>query len=79
MHAIPFITDALKIGFPLALVGSIVGEFIAGNSGIGYLILSGAVRTRQTARVRRTAVDHAVHDGIGLITVFESRMLVWRP
>jgi NitT/TauT family transport system permease protein len=41
MHAVPYITDAVKVAFPLALVGSIVGEFIGGNSGVGYLILSG--------------------------------------
>ncbi|HTU01281.1 MAG TPA: ABC transporter permease, partial [Candidatus Sulfotelmatobacter sp.] len=41
MHALPYIADAVKVAFPLALVGSIVGEFIGGNSGVGYLILSG--------------------------------------
>ena len=46
MNAVPYITDALKVAFPLALVGSIVGEFIGGNRGIGYLILSGAVQHR---------------------------------
>jgi polyprenyl P-hydroxybenzoate/phenylacrylic acid decarboxylase-like protein len=40
MHATPYIADALKVAFPLALVGSIVGEFIGGNKGIGYLVLS---------------------------------------
>jgi len=30
-HAAPYIVDALKIAFPLALVGSIVGEFIGGK------------------------------------------------
>ncbi len=28
MNAVPYITDAVKVAFPLALVGSIVGEFI---------------------------------------------------
>ncbi|MBV9522515.1 MAG: ABC transporter permease, partial [Alphaproteobacteria bacterium] len=41
MNAVPYIGDAIKVAFPLALVGSIVGEFIGGNNGIGYLILQG--------------------------------------
>jgi NitT/TauT family transport system permease protein len=40
-NALPYLSDALKVAFPLALAGSIVGEFIGGNQGIGYLILSG--------------------------------------
>ena len=80
MHAIPFITDALKIGFPLALVGSIVGEFIGGNSGIGYLILSGQFEL-DTPLVFAALLSITLFTtlGIGLITLFESRMLVWRP
>ena len=40
MNALPYLSDAVKVAFPLALVGSIVGEFIGGNRGVGYLILS---------------------------------------
>jgi len=80
MHAIPYITDALKIGFPLALVGSIVGEFIGGNSGIGYLILSGQFEL-DTPLVFAALLSITIFTtvGIGLITLFEKRMLVWRP
>ncbi len=80
MHAIPYITDALKIGFPLALVGSIVGEFIGGNSGIGYLILSGQFEL-DTPLVFAALLSITLFTtlGIGLITLFEKRMLVWRP
>ncbi len=41
MNALPYLADAIKVAFPLALVGSVVGEFIGGNQGVGYLILSG--------------------------------------
>lgn len=39
-HAVPHLLDAAKVAFPLTLVGALVGEFIGGNRGIGYLILS---------------------------------------
>ena len=41
MNALPHLADAVKVAFPLALVGSVVAEFIGGNRGVGYLILSG--------------------------------------
>jgi NitT/TauT family transport system permease protein len=80
MNAIPYITDALKVAFPLALVGSIVGEFIGGNDGIGRLILSGQFDLDTplvfAALVSITAFTSA---GIGAIALFEKAVLKWRP
>jgi NitT/TauT family transport system permease protein len=80
MNAVPYITDALKVAFPLALVGSIVGEFIGGNHGIGYLIMSGQFNLDTplvfAALASITAFTTA---GIGLIVVFENAVLKWRP
>jgi NitT/TauT family transport system permease protein len=80
MNAVPYITDALKVAFPLALVGSIVGEFIGGNHGIGYLIMSGQFNLDTplvfAALVSITAFTTA---GIGLIVLFENAALKWRP
>jgi NitT/TauT family transport system permease protein len=36
--AFPWIITALKVALPFALIGAIVGEFIASTSGIGYMI-----------------------------------------
>lgn len=38
-NALPFIFDGLKVGVSLAIVGAIVGEFVAANEGIGFLAL----------------------------------------
>jgi NitT/TauT family transport system permease protein len=80
MHATPYITDALKVAFPLALVGSIVGEFIGGNRGIGQLVLS-AQFNLDTPLVFAALVSITVFTtaGIGLINLFERRFLKWRP
>jgi NitT/TauT family transport system permease protein len=40
--ALGWIFVGLRVSFPLALVGAIVGELIASNSGIGYVILNSA-------------------------------------
>jgi NitT/TauT family transport system permease protein len=37
--AAPFIFSGFKIGITLAMVGAVVGEFIASNAGLGYCLL----------------------------------------
>ncbi len=80
MHATPYITDALKVAFPLALVGSIVGEFIGGNRGIGQLVLT-AQFNLDTPLVFAALLSISAFTtvGIGVITLFERRFLKWRP
>lgn len=39
-YSLPFIFAGCKIAISLAVIGAIVGEFISGRSGLGYLVLS---------------------------------------
>ena len=80
MNAVPYLTDALKVAFPLALVGSIVGEFIGGNSGIGHLILFGQFNM-DTPLVFAALFSITVFTtlGIGAVSLFERMALTWRP
>jgi NitT/TauT family transport system permease protein len=79
-HAAPYIADSLKIAFPLALVGSVVGEFIGGNRGVGYLILSGQLQI-DTPLVFATllSITLLAMVGTGAIGLFERLFLSWRP
>jgi NitT/TauT family transport system permease protein len=80
MNAVPYITDALKVAFPLALVGSIVGEFIGGNEGIGHLILLGQFDLDTPLVFAALASITALTTlGIGAIALFEGVVLKWRP
>jgi NitT/TauT family transport system permease protein len=80
MNAVPYIIDALKVAFPLALVGSIVGEFIGGNIGVGYLILS-AQFNMDTPLVFASLLSITLFTTIviGIMGVFERVLLKWRP
>ncbi len=80
MNAVPYITDAVKVAFPLALVGSIVGEFIGGNSGIGYLILSGQFNM-DTPLVFASLLAITLFTSlvIGAVALLERVLLRWRP
>jgi NitT/TauT family transport system permease protein len=37
-YAVPFIFSGLKVAITLAVVGAVVGEFVAADTGLGYLI-----------------------------------------
>jgi len=39
LTAAPYIFGGFKVGITLAVVGAVVGEFIAANSGLGYMLL----------------------------------------
>ncbi len=80
MNAVPYLTDAVKVAFPLALVGAIVGEFIGGNSGVGYLILS-AQFNLDTPLVFACLLSITLFTtlAIGVVALLERIFLRWRP
>jgi len=80
MHALPYLTDAVKVAFPLALVGSVVGEFIGGNRGVGYLIMS-AQANLDTPLVFASLLTITLFTsvGVGAIALIEAAALGWRP
>ncbi|MAP38210.1 MAG: ABC transporter permease [Dehalococcoidia bacterium] len=79
MNALPHLTDAVKVAFPLALVGSVVAEFIGGNRGVGYLILSGQ-SSLDTSLVFAClfAITLFTSAGIGAVVIVEEFALKWR-
>ena len=38
-NAFPFILSGMKVSITLSVIGAIIGEFIAANKGLGFLIL----------------------------------------
>lgn len=70
-HAIPNIFGGLKVAMTLAVVGTIVGEFVASNSGLGYLLLV-AAGSMNTALL---FADIVVLTMIGIILFYSMEML----
>jgi NitT/TauT family transport system permease protein len=79
-HSLPYLSDAVKVAFPLALAGSIVGEFIGGNQGAGYLILSGQFNL-DTPLVFACLLSVTLFTslGIGALVLLDRLLLGWRP
>lgn len=77
--ALPSILAGFKVAISLSLVGAIVGEFVASQKGLGYVILS-AQGTFDTARVFAAVVMLAVM-GLGLygaVALAERKLTPWR-
>jgi NitT/TauT family transport system permease protein len=71
--SLPYILAALRITLPAAMIGAVVGEFIASNRGIGYLTRAAAGRY-QTAGVIAGTIVLAV---IVLLLSVALRPLSW--
>lgn len=78
-NALPYIFDGLKIGIITAMVGAIVGEFVASSEGVGYLALLGL----QDSNVALTLalvflIGIATTLIIYVIYLLEARLMFWQ-
>jgi NitT/TauT family transport system permease protein len=46
--AMPWVLSGLRINIGFALIGAIVGEYVASNAGLGYLAVQAAIRFRMS-------------------------------
>lgn len=76
--ALPSIFAGMKVAISLALVGTIVGEFVAAQHGLGFVILS-AQGVFETRRVYVALLILAVMGTLlfYLVELLERRMLPW--
>src|SRR5260370_41311739 len=51
----PFIFSGMKVAVTLAITGIVVGEFIASQQGLGYLILFASLRQQTALALARVA------------------------
>ena len=77
-NALPSLFAGMKVGVSFALVGTIVGEFVAGETGLGHVILvaQGSFNT-PTVFVALTLLCVLGVMLFKLIEAFESRLLTW--
>lgn len=77
-NALPSMFAGMKVAISLALVGAIVGEFVASERGLGYVIMS-AQGTFDTPRVFAAICVLAVAGTVlfWLLALIERRLLPW--
>ena len=77
--AVPTIIATLKVNIGLSLIGAIVGEFLAANAGLGFLIIYGQnifnMSLVMTSLVILTVIAGIMYYGV---TVLERYFVPWR-
>lgn len=77
--AVPTIVATLKVNIGLSLIGAIVGEFLAANAGLGYLIIYGQnifnMSLVMTSLVILTVIAGVMYYGVSLA---ERKLVPWR-
>jgi NitT/TauT family transport system permease protein len=78
--AAPWIVAALKVGVPFALIGAIIGEFMAASRGLGYMIQLNTNQFDTTGAVSGILVLMLVVMLFnGLLNRLERYVVRWRP
>jgi NitT/TauT family transport system permease protein len=77
--SLPYILAALRITLPAAMIGAVVGEFIAANRGIGYLTRAAAGRYQTAGVIAGTIVLAAIVLLLSVALRPLSWALRWRP
>jgi NitT/TauT family transport system permease protein len=77
--AVPTIVATLKVNIGLSLIGAIVGEFLAANAGLGYLIIYGQnifnMSLVMTSLVILTIIAGVMYY---VVSICERRFVPWR-
>jgi len=77
-NALPYIFSALRISVALTFVGAVVGEWLAGNEGLGYLILVANNQLATLLLFRALLVIGIFSTAwFGLLVVVESYLIDW--
>lgn len=78
-NAMPFIFAGLKLNATLAVIGAIVGEFVASESGLGALIIIGGVTLDTPAIFASLCIISAMGLALYALVVVAERILVpWK-
>jgi NitT/TauT family transport system permease protein len=79
-NAVPYILNGLKIALPLAIIGAVIGEFVAARQGVGYQIMI-AYSNFKTEFVFAAVilVSLASVALFQLLLWIEDQFMAWRP
>jgi NitT/TauT family transport system permease protein len=80
VSALPYLLAALKISYPLALIGAVVAEWFTGNDGLGVVIFRAHANLDTPTLFAATAVLAVTGITINiLLSLAERRLLYWHP
>jgi NitT/TauT family transport system permease protein len=78
--AVAWIMTGLRTSLPFALIGVIVGEFVAASAGLGYRLNFYATSYNAAGTMAMLVVMMVLMMGLNYLAQYiEDRLLVWRP
>jgi len=79
-HAASWVFAGLRLALPYALVGAVIGEMLASNNGIGYLLASASNQFDTNSAFAALAILVVIGLVItGLVSLAEARVQRWQP
>ncbi|MCI0784421.1 MAG: ABC transporter permease subunit, partial [Chloroflexi bacterium] len=76
--SLPYLFSALRITYPLALVGAVIAEWFTGNRGLGFVVYSAAQNLRTPELFSAIAVLALIGVAINIaLSLLERRVLFW--
>jgi NitT/TauT family transport system permease protein len=76
---VPFVLTALRIAVPEAMIGAVIGEFIAASAGLGHAVLAASNQFNTAAVLAGVTILLVVVLALdGVVSVVERRLLRWR-
>ncbi|MBI4492144.1 MAG: ABC transporter permease [Chloroflexi bacterium] len=77
-YSLPFIFSGLKVAITLAVIGAIIGEFVGGNQGLGYLIVAANYQLLTAMSFAALILLSLMGLGLfGLIVLVERLLVPW--
>jgi NitT/TauT family transport system permease protein len=76
--AAPYLLSAVRITYPLALIGAVVAEWFTGNRGLGYVVYTAWLNLRTPELFAAIAVLATIGIAINIgLSLLEKRLLFW--
>jgi len=76
--SLPYVFSALRITYPLALIGAVVAEWFTGDRGLGFVVYSAWLNLQTPKLFAAVAVLALIGVGINIaLSLIERRVLFW--
>jgi NitT/TauT family transport system permease protein len=79
-NALPHVFSSFRISAPMAVIGTLVGEFVGGSRGLGYLLVAAEGQLNTSAVFLLVLLSAALGIVVfNLVVFFERRVVRWHP
>jgi NitT/TauT family transport system permease protein len=79
-NALPHLFSSFRISAPMAVIGTLVGEFVGGSRGLGYLLVAAEGQLNTSAVFLLVLMSAALGIVVfNVVVFFERRVVRWHP